>query len=62
MRDDGMVKSVMPQEWLDENDRMQAERSFRLQRREAKADHFRQLAAQGLDTDVRKRADKQAEN
>lgn len=62
MRDDGMVKSVMPQEWLDENDRMQAERSFRLQRREAKADHFRQLAAQGLDTDVRKRTDKQAEN
>lgn len=62
MRDDGLVKSIMPQEWLDENDGICAERSYRLQRREEKADHFRKLAAQGLDTDPRARETKRAEN
>jgi hypothetical protein len=52
MRSDGLVKSVMPHAWLDEADRVSLERKFKVNRRKAKDDHFKSLAAQGLDTSV----------
>lgn len=45
-REDGLVKSVMPHDWLEEADMLAAEQSHKIKKRKAKDDVFRDLAAQ----------------
>lgn len=50
MREDGVVKSCMPHDWLDEADGVAAQESHKIKRRQQKDAHFKELAAQGIDT------------
>lgn len=52
-REDGLVKSVMPHDWLDEADKMAAEHSHKIKKRKVKDDTFRDMAARGIDTTPR---------
>jgi hypothetical protein len=53
LREDGLIKSVMPHAWLSEADGIAAEQSHRIRKRVRKDDHYRQLAADGVDTTPR---------
>jgi hypothetical protein len=55
VRRDGLVVSVMPNEWMSEADAVAAEHALRRDRTSRKDEHYRELASQGIDTSEKTR-------